>query len=317
MARRAELSAVGRSQPRLDGFDKLTGRSEFTDDVHLPGMLQGRIVRAERAHARIVNIDTRAAERVPGVKQIIMRRNADKLSIGSTQPLFDDTVRFVGQEIAAIGALEEEVAFEAASLVRVDYEPLPEVTTLNAALKPGAPQLHAKAAGNIAWENKECHGDPDRAFAESDLVVEGRYATNASHNCYAEFHATVADFSRADRLTMWTPTQSAVLFQKGMAESFGLPEGSVRMMTLNTGGAFTGRGTLRPHHFIAAVLSREARRPVKIRAYSDEEFLMGRAGGRAEYRFRTGVTRDGRIKVIDADMLFDTGAYVEYQTMVT
>lgn len=317
MAARAELGVVGKSQPRLDGFDKLSGRSEFTDDVQLPGMLQARVVRAERAHARVVNIDTSAAERVPGVKHIISARNTPRMDIGMFQPLFDDTVRFVGQEIAVIGALDENAAFEAAERIKVDYEPLPEVTTLSAALADGAPQLHEKAKGNIAWQNRESHGDPDRAFDQAEHVIQGKYASNASHNCYAEFHATVADFTRADRLTLWTPTQTAVLFQKGMAEAFDLPEGSVRMMTLNTGGAFTGRGSLRPHHYLAALLSREARRPVKIRAYSDEEFLMGRAGGRTEYRFRTAVNKDGRMTGIDADMTFDAGAYMELQSLVT
>ncbi len=317
MAPRAKLAVVGRGQPRLDGFDKLSGRSEFTDDVHLPGMLHGRIVRSEQAHARIVNVDTRAAERVPGVRCIVTRQHAAGLTIGTFQPLLDDTARFIGQEIAAVAATEEDAAIEAAALVRVEYEPLAEVTDLGAALAAGAPQLHAQAAGNLAWENRETHGDVERALAESDRLVEGSYATNPSHNCYAEFHAAVADFSRTDRLTMWTPTQSAVLFQKGLAEVFGLPEGSIRLMTLNTGGAFTGRGTLRPHHYLAALLSREARRPVKVRAYGDEEFLMGRAGGRAEYRFRSGVMRDGRLRVVDADMTFDAGAYLEAQALVT
>jgi len=317
MARRAELSVVGKSQPRLDGFDKLSGRSVFTDDVYLPGMLHGRVLRSERAHARIANIDTSAAGKVPGVKLILTRQDAPDFSIGMHQPLFDDTVRFIGQEIAAIAAVEEEAAFEAASLVQVDYEPLPLVTALADALAPGAPQLHASAAGNVAWENAESHGDVDKAFAESELVVKGEYASNASHNCYAEFHAAVADFTRADRLTLWTPSQSAVLFQESMAEAFGLSVSDVRMMTLNTGGAFTGRGSARPHHYLSALLSRHSRRPVKVRAYSDEEFLMGRAGGRAEYKFRTGVTKDGFIKVIDADMTFDSGAYIEQQSLVT
>ena len=317
MARKAELSVVGKSQPRLDGFDKLSGRSVFTDDVYLPGMLHGRVVRSERAHARIANIDTSAAGKVPGVKLILTRRDAPDFSIGMHQPLFDDTVRFVGQEIAAIAAVEEEAAFEAASLVQVDYEPLPPVTTLADALAPGAPQLHTSATGNVAWENAESHGEVDKAFAESELVVEGAYASNASHNCYAEFHAAVADFTRADRLTLWTPSQSAVLFQESMAEAFGLSVSDVRMMTLNTGGAFTGRGSARPHHYLSALLSRHSRRPVKVRAYSDEEFLMGRAGGRAEYKFRTGVTKDGFIKAIDADMTFDSGAYIEQQSLVT
>ncbi len=316
MARKPDLAVVGKSQPRLDGFAKLSGRSEFTDDVHVPGMLQARIVRSHIAHGRILNIDTTAAARVPGVKAILTGKDVPDLSIGMLQPLFDDTVRFIGQEVAAVAALDEDAAFEAASLIKVEYEPLPVVTAMDKAMAPGAVQLHVKAPGNIAWDNTESYGDPDRTFAECAVVVEGEYASNPSHNCYAEFHAVVADYSREDKLTMWSPTQSAVLFQKGLAEVFKLSESNVRLMTLNTGGAFTGRGTLRPHHFIAAAMSRKARRPVKIRAYSDEEFLMGRAGGRNEYRFRSGAMRDGKLRVIEADILFDNGAYIEAQTLI-
>lgn len=314
--RRAGFTAVGKPQPRLDGFAKLSGRSVFTDDVQLPGMLHGRVVRSTVAHARVTAVDTSAALQVPGVRAVVTRADAPKLAIGTYQPLFDDTVRFIGQEVAAVAATTEEAAFEAAALVRVHYEPLPEVTALQKALEPGAPQLHRKAPGNLAWEVRDDKGDPDRAFAESELVIEGSYATNPSHNCYAEFHVAVADFSNAAKLTMWTPTQTAVLFQKELAQAFGLPEGDVRLMTLNTGGAFTGRGSLRPHHYISAVLSRAARRPVKVRAYGDEEFLMGRAGGRCEYHFRTGVMHDGTIKAFEADLLVDTGAYVEFQTLL-
>jgi CO/xanthine dehydrogenase Mo-binding subunit len=316
MSRKADFGAVGKGQPRLDGFAKLTGRSEFADDVFVPGMLQGRIVRSTVAHARIRHIDTSAAWKLPGVKAIVTRADAPKMLIGMYQPIFDDTVRFVGQEIAAVAALDDDTAFEAASLIRIDYEPLAEVVSLDEAAAPGAPQLHAKSPGNLAWEHVESHGDPDRVLGECDVVVEGRYATNASHNCYAEFHVVVADFSNAEKLTVWTPTQSAVLFQKSLAEAFRLPEGNVRMMTLNTGGAFTGRGTTRPHHFIATLLSAKARRPVKVRAYSDEEFLMGRAGGRCEYWFRSGATRDGQLRYVEADIVADSGAYIEAQMLL-
>jgi 4-hydroxybenzoyl-CoA reductase subunit alpha len=316
MARKPDLAVVGRSQPRLDGFAKLSGRSQFTDDVHVPGMLQARIVRSRVAHARIRSIDTSAAERVPGVKAVLTGKDVPGLSIGMYQPLFDDTVRFIGQEVAAVAAVDEEAAFEAAALVKVEYEPLPVVTALDAAMAEGAVRLHERSPGNIAWEHKESYGEPDRVLGECDIVVEGEYASNPSHNCYAEYHAVVADWSRSDKLTMWTPSQTAVLFQKGLAEVFKLTEGDVRLMTLNTGGAFTGRGTLRPHHYLAAALSRKVRRAVKIRAYDDEEFLMGRAGGRNEYRFRSGATRDGKLRVIEADIIFDNGAYLEAQTLI-
>jgi 4-hydroxybenzoyl-CoA reductase subunit alpha len=315
VSRRAEFTAVGKSQPRLDGFAKLSGRSEFADDVYLPGMLRGRIVRAQIPHGRILKIDTLAALRVPGVKAIVTAADQPNPLIGMYQPLLDRIVRYIGQEIAAVAAVDDNAAFEAAALIQVEYEPLPAVLELDKALAPGAPQLHVKAPGNLAWEAKEEFDDPDAVFAASDLIIEGAYASNPSHNCYAEFHVCVADFSRADKLVMWSPTQSAVLFQKSLATAFGLAEGNVRMMTLNTGGAFTGRGMARPHHFMAALLSRKSRRPVKLRSYSDEEFLMGRAGGRAEYRFRTGVMRDGRLRALEADLLVDSGAYVETQML--
>jgi len=315
MASRPDFNAVGKNQPRLDGFAKLSGRSEFADDIHLPGMLRGRIVRAQIPHGRIVNIDTSAAARVPGVKSIVTADDKPNPIIGMYQPLLNHTVRFIGQEIAAVAATDDDAAFEAAALIRVEYEPLPGVLDLEKALLPDAPQLHAKAPGNLAWEANEVFDDPDAVFADSELIVDGAYSSNPSHNCYAEFHVCVADFSRADKLTVWSPTQSAVLFQKSLATAFGLTEGNVRMMTLNTGGAFTGRGMARPHHFIASLLSRKARRPVKLRSYSDEEFLMGRAGGRALYRFRTGVMRDGRIRALDADLLVDAGAYLETQML--
>jgi len=127
----------------------------------------------------------------------------------------------------------------------------------------------------------------------------------------------VADFSTGDQLTMHTPTQTALLFQKSLAAAFKLTDSDVRMLTLNTGGGFTGRTSTRPHHFLAALLSRKSGRPVRIHASGDEEFIMCRAGGKVIYKLKSGATKDGRLKVIEADLLFDAGAYVESQMIVT
>lgn len=317
MPRRTNFSAVGHNQPRLDGADKVTGRSLFTDDVVLPGMLCGRALRCPLPRARILSIDTRRAEALPGVKAVVTAQDAAGIWLGINQPLLSaDYLNHVGQEIAAVAATDEDIAREALKLIRVEYEPLPELNDIKAALAPDAPLLHAKAKGNIAWQQAEDHGDPDAVFAAAHHVRTDHYVTNPSHNCYAEFHVAVADYTRADKLTVWTPTQSALLFQKSLAAGFKLPDSGVRIMCLNSGGGFTGRTATRPHHFLAALLSRKSGRPVKIRATGDEEFIMCRAGGRVEYRFRSGVDRDGRLKVVDADLLFDTGAYVESQMIV-
>ena len=317
MARRREFNAVGHNQVRLDGADKVTGRSQFTDDVNLPGMLCGRILRCPLPRARIRSIDTRRAEALPGVKAVVTAEDASGIWVGIHQPLLHATQMYhVGQEVAAVAAIDEDIAREALRLIEVDYEPLPALLTLKEAMADNAPLLHAKAAGNIAWQKAEDHGDPDAAFAAAAHVRTDNYVTHPTHNCFAEFHVVVADFTRPGKLIVWTPTQTALLFQKSLAAGFKLPESDVRIMCLNTGGGFTGRTATRPHHFLAALLSRKSGWPVKIRASGDEEFIMCRAGGRVEYRFRSGVDADGRLRVVDADLLFDTGAFIESQMIV-
>ena len=317
-ANKEDLSVVGRNWARLDGVDKVSGSSVFADDVRLPGMVYGKIVRSPHPSARIVSIDTSAAEALPGVKAVITATDAAGVVIGMNQPLLPKKfVKYVGHEVAAVAALDEQTAAEAAALIEVEYEVLPPILSLTKALGADAPQLHAKAKGNIGWKEELQHGDPDAAFAACDAIREDEYVTNPSHNCYAEYHVCVADFSKPGQLTMWTPTQTALLFQKSLAAAFKLSDSDVRMLTLNSGGGFTGRTSTRPHHFLAALLSRKAGRPVRIRASGDEEFTMCHAGGKVTYKLKSGATKDGRLQVIEADLLFDSGAYVESQMIVT
>ncbi|MFW2403970.1 MAG: xanthine dehydrogenase family protein molybdopterin-binding subunit [Gammaproteobacteria bacterium] len=317
-AKKEELSVVGKNWSRLDGVDKVSGRSVFTDDVRLPGMLYGKIVRSPHPSARIVSIDTSEAEALPGVKAIITAPDAKGIVIGMYQPLLPaEFVKFIGHEVAAVAALDEATAAAAAKLIKVEYEVLPPVLAMTKAMREDAPQLHKKAQRNVGWEENLNYGDPDSAFADCDVIREDEYVTNPSHNCYAEYHVCVADFTKAGQLTMWTPTQTALLFQKSLAAGLKLSDSDVRLLTLNTGGGFTGRTATRPHHFLAALLSRKAGRPVRIRASGDEEFTMCHAGGKVIYKLKSGATKDGHLKVIEADLLFDSGAYVESQMIVT
>ena len=320
MARAKEdLSVVGKNWARLDGADKVTGRSIFADDVRLPGMLYGKVVRSPHAHARILNIDISKAAAVPGVKAILTPEDGKDVWIGMNQPLLppDGVVKYVGHEVVAIAATSERIAAKAAKLVEVEYEILPSLTDPREAIKEGAIQLHEKAKGNIGWELNLDQGDPDKVFAECDVIREDEFITNASHNCYAEYHVCVSDFSQAGKLVVWTPTQTAILFQKSIAAAFQMDESDVRLLTLNTGGGFTGRTSARPHHYLSALLSRKAGRPVRLRAAGDEEFIMCRAGGKVIYKLRSGASKDGKLKVIEADLLFDNGAYSESQMIVT
>ena len=262
MARpKEDLSVVGKNWARLDGADKVTGRSIFADDVRLPGMLFAKVVRSPHAHARILNIDVSKAAAVPGVKAIITPEDAKDVWIGINQPLLPDgVVNHVGHEVVAVAATSERIAAKAAKLVEIEYELLPSITDPRDAIKDDAIQLHEKAKGNIGWEVNQDFGDPDAVFAKCDVIREDEFVTNASHNCYAEYHVCVSDFSQAGKLVVYTPTQTAILFQKAIAAAFKMDESDVRMLTLNTGGGFTGRTSARPHHFISALLSRKAGR---------------------------------------------------------
>jgi len=319
MARAKEdLAVVGKNWTRLDGVDKVSGRSVFADDVRLPGMLFAKVVRSPHAYARILSIDTSAAEALPGVKAVITPEDTADIWIGISQPLMpSELVTHVGQDLVAIAAISEQIAAQAAALVEIEYEVLEPILDVEKALGDNVPQLHEKAEHNVGWKQEEEHGDPDAAFAECDVIREDTYITNPSHNCYAEYHVCVADFTKPGKLKMWTPTQTAHLFQQSLAAGFKLPVSDVRLLTLNTGGGFTGRTSTRPHHFLAALLSRKAGRPVRLRAAGDEEFVMCRAGGKVIYKLRSGASKDGKLKVIEADLLFDTGAFIESQMIVT
>jgi 4-hydroxybenzoyl-CoA reductase subunit alpha len=308
-----ELAVIGTRQKRLDGFEKVSGRSVFTDDVRLPGMLHGKIVRSPHARARIVSIDTTKAEALPGVRVVITAKDAPELMYSKHQPVFaQDIVNYVGEEVAAVAAADRATAEEAAHLIEVTYEPLDCVHDLRQALKPGAPQIHERGPGNLGPVHEQDFGDPDKAFAECDFIFEDEFRTPVQHNTLAEFHVALADFSNPDKLHMWTPTQSAAMYKMQLAEAFGLKESQVRIIYENVGGAFTGRGRAKLHHFIAALLSRKAGKPVKIKASGDEEFIMFRGSGETLYKFRTGVTKDGTIKALEADVTFDAGAHDEW-----
>ncbi len=319
MARvKEDFAVVGKNWTRLDGADKVSGRSIFADDVRLPGMLYAKVVRSPHAYARILSIDTSAAEALAGVKAVITPEDAADIWIGISQPLLPtELVTHVGQDIVAIAAISEQVAAQAAALVKIEYQVLDPILDVEKALGDDAPQLHKKAEHNVGWKQEELHGDPDAVFAECDVIREDTYITNPSHNCYAEYHVCVADFTQPGKLKMWTPTQTAHLFQQSLAAGFKLPVSDVRLLTLNSGGGFTGRTSTRPHHFLSALLSRKAARPVRLRAAGDEEFIMCRAGGRVIYKLRSGASKDGKLKVIEADLLFDTGAFIESQMIVT
>ncbi len=314
--RASRLGVVGHSRPKLDSFQKATGQALFTDDVRIPGMLHGKVIRSPVARGRIAHIDVTRAERLPGVIAVLTHRDTGGVMFGRDQKLLcDDTVNYIGDEVAAVAALDEDTAAEAASLVKIDYEELPAVFTLEEAIAPDAPQLHAGCENNYAHVQTVRFGDPEKAFAEADHVRVDELSADPNHNCFAELHVVLADHSQPGKVSIWTPCQSGFLYQERIAECLGLSAGDVRLCYLHTGGAFSGRMFARTLHVITALLSRKASRPVKIKVDVDEEYLVCRAGGRNTYRLETGVTKDGVIKACRGEFLLECGAYLETQFM--
>jgi len=312
-----KYSILGRNTPRLDGALKASGRSEFTDDVYLPGMLAGKIVRSPYPRAKILNIDTSKALKLPGVKSIITHKDIDSFMVGPDEKLLcDDMTYYFGDEVAAVAAIDEDTAIEAAELIKVDYEPLPGIFSIEDALAKGAPIIHDYLEDNFADEIKMNFGDADKAFAESEMIREDEFVVNPTHSCFSEQHTVLADFSLPDQLTLWTPIQAPTLVQKGMSYNLKLKESNIRVINLNTGGAFCGRGADKPHHYIAAFLSRKSGKPVRIACTADEEFLVYRGGGTYKFKIRTGFMKDGTLKAIETDLMLDCGAYMETQFIV-
>ena len=312
MPQENNLNVIGKRQPRLDGAEKCSGRSVFADDVVLPGMLCGKILRSPHANARILSIDTSKAEALPGVKAVITAADAKGImgTRRGAEPVFaDESVTYKGREIAAVAALDELVAEKALQLIEVEYEPLPPVLIMRHALQDGASLVQDSKPGNIWSDDIDDYGDTDSAFAEADLVYEEKMSTSVTHNLFAEFHVAVVDFSLPDKLTVWTPTQTGLLMQHALGPPFGLSVSQVQIIHLNTGGAFSGRGSVRPHHYVAALLSRTTRRPVKLFASGDEEFLICRALGENDYRLKAAVNKDGKLLAFDMEADMDGGAF--------
>ncbi len=190
MTSKADLyRVVGKSRPRVDGPVKATGRAQYTDDFVLPGMLHGRIVRSTIPRGKILRIDTSKAEKLPGVRAVITHKDiVDLVTPSYHQLLRSDTVNFVGEEIAAVAAVDEDTAFEAAELVSVEYEPMEPVFSMKDAMAEGTPVIHEGHLDNVADEISIAFGDVGQAFSEAEHVRVGAdtYTIQPTHNCFAE-----------------------------------------------------------------------------------------------------------------------------------
>ena len=322
-----EYQVIGKRLPRIDAKEKVRGQAHYTDDLKLPGMLCGMILRSPFAHARILKIDASRALKVPGVKAIITGDDTVKIKYGvisrspkfvDEYPLAVDRVRFIGEEVAAVAATDADAALEAMELIQVDYEALPAVFDPEVALQMNAPQLHDHAPGNISREFHLKQGDVERGFLESDLVREDIFTTQSAIHAYLEPHAALATWDMAGRLTLYTSTQTPYYVQQHLALTLGINPDRVRVIKPYVGGGFGGKSDgMAALDFCAALLSRKTGKPVKIVYSRDEEFTAARRKHPVTITMKTGVKKDGTIVARQCKALLDGGAYCSLGPLTT
>ena len=254
-----DYSVVGKRTSRTDSVPKAKGETKFSADLYLPGMLYAKVLRSPYAHARILNIDTSRAEKLPGVRAIITGKDAIPYRWGvfaytrDMQFLPTDKARFFGQEVAAVAATDEETAQEAVDLIKVEWEPLPHVLDPEEALREGAPQLHDDKPGNVSVRIFVDEGNVDRALAESYLVEEGRFASPEESYCQLENYAVVASFDSTG-LDIWCPNAGPHMKARPLSNALGIPTSDVRVRKIAIGGHFGGRSEVSPADFMTALL---------------------------------------------------------------
>ena len=301
------LTIVGQPHPRLEGREKVTGRARYASDVRLPGQLYARVLRSPHPHARVRGIDISQAERAPGVHAVVCAENVPRIPWYEESVLFESTVRMVGDVVAAVAAESDELAQDALRLIDVDYEPLPFATSIAAALRPDAPRIHD--GGNIAGEPVTYErGDPERGLREADVVVEATYETQcALHNAF-EAHGCTASWE-GDALTLWDSTQAIFVVRQQVAEKLGLPEHRVRVIKHHMGGGFGAKQIPWKHDVIAALLSKQAGRPVQLVLDREAENLAAGNRNPTRQHVRLGAKRDGTLTAIVARIEQAAGAY--------
>lgn len=326
------FEVVGSPVRRIDAESKVRGTATYGVDVRLPGMLEGRFLRAGIPHARIVSIDASAALKVAGVRAVVTGQDWPRRHgpLVKDQPaLAIGRVRYAGEAVAAVAAEDEDAAEEALDKITVEYEPLPVVASLDEALAPGAPLLHeehddyerAEVSGirlrgapgtNIPYHFKLRHGDVDRAFGTADVVVEREFSTQAIQYCHLEPHVAIAQFDGTGSLTVWESTMGPHTLRGMLAEFLGLPLSMVRVITPLVGGAYGAKMYLRAINPVAVLLARKTHgRPVRVVFDREDEFFTSPVRLPARILMRTAATRDGLITARQAVIHWEQGAYAD------
>lgn len=330
----AERTIVGKNVRKVDGIELVTGRPAFADDLHLPGMLYGKILPSPHAHARILRIDTRPALALPGVHAVLTYKDVPRVAhttAGQSWPepspydtyLLDSKVRFVGDRVAAVAAESRAQAEEALRRIKVEYQVLPAVLDMEHAMDAGAAVIHDEPDSkgiydpkrNIAGYILKELGNVEEGFRAADLVFEREYRTHRVQHCSIEPHVTLTWLEEDGRLVIRTSTQVPYHTRRQVAMILRLPIQRVHVIKPRIGGGFGGKQEMLLED-ICSALTLATRRPVKMEYTREEEFYMARSRHPQILRMKMGVKRDGTLLASQMTVLATTGAYGSHASTV-
>lgn len=311
--------------PRIDARDKAEGSALFCMDLHLPGMLDTAILRSPIPHARILRIDTSRAEKLIGVKAVMIGKDCPYWygrSIDDQPVLAIDKVRYRGEPVAVVAATDEDIAEEAIDLIRVDYEEMEPVLDVNKAKEPGGPLVHEDIASyrntllaypvkgtNVCSHMKVRKGDVDHAVKRADLIVEDRFTSPMTSHCYIEPKGAIAQMDSSSRITVWTGTGSPWRLTTIMCRAFGMSHNDLRVIVPYVGGSFGGKSPVGLEPIAMALAKKTGGKPVRVAQHRDDEFQNPTVKHPAIIHIKSGVKKDGTLVTREVNILMDTGAY--------
>ncbi|HXP88634.1 MAG TPA: xanthine dehydrogenase family protein molybdopterin-binding subunit [Bryobacteraceae bacterium] len=312
---RTGLRVVGKPHRKVDVTAKCTGETKYADDIVFPRMLHTKLFRSSVPHARILKIDTSKAESYPGVKAVLTGN--DLPAAYGAMPVSEDEhalaigkVRMVGEPVAAIAAVDEDVATEALDLIEVEYELLPTISSIESALEHPEPRVHDHGEfGNIHRRQVYEFGDVEVGFAEADFIREDLTFYEGSTHLALEQHASVANFSKDGKLTLYTCTQDLHYLHKALVKVLGLPASHIHVIATPNGGGFGGKCDPFQHEMVVSKLAMVTGRPVKICLTREEVFYCHRGRHPALMSTKTGFKKDGSITAMHHRTILDGGAY--------
>ncbi len=317
------FEVVGKPHRKVDGLAKATGRAQYADDLVLPGMLHAKTLRSPHAHAKIVSIDASKARALPGVHAVIT--GADLPVKYGVIPWTQDEnalalgkVRFIGDAVAAVAAIDEDTANAALKLIHVEYEPLHAFLDPKESLVRPEPRIHEDSkTGNVSKHVDLAFGDVDAALAAAEVVLEGDYVFHGTTHAAIEPHCALAQYTAEGLLTVWSSTQITHYVHRALAKVLGLPIQKIRVVQPALGGAFGGKSDPFSLEFCVAKLAMLTGRPVKMLYTREEVFYCHRGRHPMQLHYKTGASKDGRITAVDARILIDGGSYSSFGLVTT